>query len=151
MVIFSFKSATLYVPESYHAMVLCGLMDSKICLQNLCISLSLIISWGGMKKLESLNLVSNRFTGKLTASLSSCPMVRTTSLSSSSLSGEIAFVLLNLLPRLNTLDVGTNNLSGVLVCYPVACVGLSTMNLARKKLLGEIPESFRELRSMSYL
>ncbi|ONM07744.1 hypothetical protein ZEAMMB73_Zm00001d033512 [Zea mays] len=50
--------------------------------------------------------------------------------------------------RLESVNLATNRLDapGISVCAE-----LRMLNLARNKLVGEIPESFKELRSLSYL
>uniref|UniRef100_J3M2J0 non-specific serine/threonine protein kinase n=1 Tax=Oryza brachyantha TaxID=4533 RepID=J3M2J0_ORYBR len=106
--------------------------------------------FGKLRSLEFLNLATNKLNGTLPSSLSSCSMLRMVSLRNNSLSGEIN-IDCRLLPRLNTFDAGTNKLSGAIPPRLASCTELRTLNLARNKLQGGLPESFKNLRSLSYL
>uniref|UniRef100_J3M2J4 non-specific serine/threonine protein kinase n=1 Tax=Oryza brachyantha TaxID=4533 RepID=J3M2J4_ORYBR len=106
--------------------------------------------FGKLRSLEFLNLAANKLNGTLPLSLSSCSMLRMVSLRNNSLSGEIT-IDCRLLPRLNTFDAGTNKLSGAIPPGLASCTELRTLNLARNKLQGGLPDSFKNLSSLSYL
>ncbi|XP_024995367.1 phytosulfokine receptor 1-like [Cynara cardunculus var. scolymus] len=52
--------------------------------------------------------------------------------------------------NLTSLVLGTNNFSGSIAHLP-SCSKLKAINLARNRLIGQVPESFKNFQSLSYL
>ena len=102
-----------------------------------------------LRRLETLKLAPNGFNSTLPSSLSSCPTLRVVSIRNRSLAGEIG-IDFRMLPRLNTFDARTNKLSGAIPAGLAWRADLRT-NLARNKLEGEIPESFKNWSSLWYM
>ncbi|KAI3698477.1 hypothetical protein L2E82_42051 [Cichorium intybus] len=53
--------------------------------------------------------------------------------------------------NLTSLDLGSNNFSGTIPANLASCLKLKAINLARNNLIGEVPETFKNFPSLSYL
>lgn len=104
----------------------------------------------GLGKLNYFAAQSNKFIGKIPMSLANSPTVVTLSLRNNSL-GDTVDLNCNVMTSLVSLDLGTNQFRGPIPDNLPACPHLRTINLARNGFTGQIPESFKNFQTLSYL
>ncbi|XP_068639886.1 phytosulfokine receptor 1 [Aristolochia californica] len=102
-----------------------------------------------LQRLQVFSAESNRFSGPLPDSLSKLSNLHSLNLRNNSLEGAININCTTMV-RLSVLDLGSNQLDSRGLDDVSHCSELKTLNLARNNL-GQIPESFKNLQSLSYL
>ncbi|KAL8201310.1 hypothetical protein R6Q57_012649 [Mikania cordata] len=101
--------------------------------------------------LSYFSVRSNNMSGGIPLSLSNSQIISYIDLKNNSLTGPIDFNC-SMMVNLTSLDLGSNKFSGRLPANLASCRKLKVLNVARNKLLtGQIPESFKNFESLSYL
>ncbi|KAJ0779865.1 putative non-specific serine/threonine protein kinase [Helianthus annuus] len=102
-------------------------------------------------KLSYFSAHSNNLSGMIPQSLSNSRTISSLNLGHNSLDGSVDINCSTMI-NLTSLDLGTNNFSGTIPANLASCPKLKALNLARNKLMtGQIPESFKNFESLSYL
>ncbi|KAG9442360.1 hypothetical protein H6P81_018214 [Aristolochia fimbriata] len=102
-----------------------------------------------LQRLQVFSAQSNHFSGPLPSSLSKLSDLRTLILKNNSLEGGININCTTMV-HLSALDLGSNRFDGRGLDELSRCGELKTLNLARNNLR-QIPDSFKNLQSLSYL
>ncbi|XP_024995366.1 phytosulfokine receptor 1-like [Cynara cardunculus var. scolymus] len=92
---------------------------------------------------------SNNLSGELPPSLLNSQAISSLNMRNNSLDGSINFNC-SIMVNLTSLHLGTNNFSGSIAHLP-SCFKLKAINLARNRLIGQVPESFKNFQSLSFL
>ncbi|KAI3501766.1 hypothetical protein L1887_29774 [Cichorium endivia] len=101
--------------------------------------------------LSYFSVHSNNLIGGIPPSLSNSQSISTLNLRNNSLNGSINFNC-SVTFNLTSLDLGYNSFSGTLPANLSSCQKLKAINLARNhKLIGQVPETFKNFNSLSYL
>ncbi|VVA99623.1 unnamed protein product [Arabis nemorensis] len=101
-------------------------------------------------ELEYFVAQSNRFTGGIPSSLSSSRTLIHLNLRNNSLSGPWGLDCA-VMTNLTLLDLGSNQFNVSLLEHLPSCRNLRNVNLARNHLDGQVPESFKDFHSLSFL
>nr|CAB3448573.1 unnamed protein product [Digitaria exilis] len=104
-----------------------------------------------LTELQELSAPSNQLSGELPATLSRCRRLRVLNLRNNTFSGDIGRIDFRSLRNLVYLDLGVNGLTGTIPASLPECRGMMALNLGRNKLAGEIPASFANFSSLSFL
>ncbi|XP_050209951.1 phytosulfokine receptor 1 [Mercurialis annua] len=94
---------------------------------------------------------SNGFLGTIPPSLLNSPSLKLLNLRNNSLDGGVDRFNCSVMTSLDSLDLGSNKFKGLLPANLPSCKYLKNINLARNNFSGQIPESFRNFESLSYL
>lgn len=101
-------------------------------------------------KLNYFAAQSNKFIGRIPMSLANSPTVATLSLRNNSL-GDTLDLNCAAMTSLVSLDLGTNQFRGAIPDNLPTCPQLRTINLAKNSFTGQIPETFKNFQTLSYL
>ncbi|KAJ0779868.1 putative non-specific serine/threonine protein kinase [Helianthus annuus] len=94
---------------------------------------------------------SNNLSGGVPPSLSNSQTISSLNLRNNSLDGPIDFNCLKMV-NLVSLDLSNNNFLSTIPANLASCRKLKSLNLSRNKFMtGQIPESFKNFESLSYL
>uniref|UniRef100_A0A1J3GHN3 Putative inactive receptor kinase n=1 Tax=Noccaea caerulescens TaxID=107243 RepID=A0A1J3GHN3_NOCCA len=113
----------------------------------------------GVSHFSVIDLSSNKFSGSIPESFFTFASLRSLNLSMNNLEGPISFrgsraselLALSSYPQMESLDLSTNSLTGVLPGDIGTMESIRVLNLANNNLSGELPSDLNKLSGLEYL
>ncbi|CAN8236844.1 unnamed protein product [Cochlearia groenlandica] len=113
----------------------------------------------GDSQFSAIDLSSNKFSGSIPQSFFTFASLRSLNLSMNNLEGPIPFrgsgaselLALTFYPQMESLDLSTNSLTGLLPGDIGTMEKITVLNLANNKLSGELPSDLNKLTGLKFL
>lgn len=104
-----------------------------------------------LASLEELLIYRNKLNGSLPSALSNCTKLKSLNLRSNRFTGKLSAINFSRLSNLNMLDLGNNGFNGGIPNGIYLCRSLTALRLSMNKLRGQIAPEMINLQNLSYL